>query len=71
MGIRSPEARVRSSVETRRGDEEGHAVLLGQDRDGVGADLVGDVAIGGDAVGAHDDAADAAGLHEVARPCCR
>ena len=53
------------------GDVEGDAVLLGEDGDAVGADLVGDVAVGGDAVGADDDGLDAALAHEVRRPCCR
>ncbi len=36
-----------------------------QDRHRVGADLVGDVAVGGGAVGAHDDAVDETRLHHV------
>ena len=48
------------------GDVEGDAVLLGEDGDAVGADLVGDVAVGGDAVGADDDGLDLALAHEAA-----
>ena len=47
------------------GDVEGDAVFFGEDGDAVGADLVGDVAVGGDAVGADDDGLDAALAHEV------
>ena len=47
------------------GDVEGDAVLAGEDGDGVGADLVGGVAVGGDAVRADDDGLDAALAHEV------
>ena len=41
-------------------------MLLGEDRDGVGADLVGGIAVGGDAVGADNHGGDAALAHEVA-----
>src|SRR5450756_2185049 len=49
----------------RRGDVERDAVLFGQHRDGVRADLVGRVAVGGDAVGADDHAVHGAALDEV------
>src|SRR5204863_12007 len=52
-------------------DEEWHAVLLGQHRHGVGADLVGDIAIARDAVRAHHYTADAPALHEMARHVVR
>ena len=45
---------------------EGDAVLFGQDRDRVGAYLIGGVAVGGDAVGSDDDGLDAALTHEGA-----
>ena len=51
----------------RSGDVERDAVLLGQHRDGVGADLVGDVAVGGDAVRAHDHRVNLALAHDGAR----
>jgi glutamate carboxypeptidase len=47
------------------GDVEGYAVLLGQDSDAVGADLVGHIAIGGHPVGADDDGLDLALAHEA------
>ncbi len=50
-----------------RRDVKRDAVLLGQHRHGVGADFVGDVAIGGDAVRAHHHRADLALLHDRAR----
>src|SRR6185369_11972004 len=43
---------------------EGDVVVLGQDGQAVGADLVGHVALGGDAVRAHDDHLDLARLHQ-------
>src|SRR6266702_3237976 len=46
------------------GDVVGNGVLLCEDGHAVGADLVGDVAVGGDAVGADDDGLDAALAHE-------
>jgi hypothetical protein len=46
------------------GNVEGDAVLFGEDGDAVGADLVGDVAVGGDAVSSDDDGLDAAPTHE-------
>ena len=45
---------------------EGDAMLFGEDRYGVGADLVGGVAVGGDAVGSYDDGLDLALAHEGA-----
>jgi hypothetical protein len=45
----------------RRGDVEGNAVLLRQDGERIGPDLVGGVAVGGDTVGADDDGRLAAG----------
>ncbi len=53
-------------VESGGGDVEGEAVLAGQHRHRVGADLVGGVAVGGDAVGADDDAVDLPLAHQVA-----
>src|SRR6185312_11627443 len=49
----------------RCGDVEGDVVLFGQHGNGVGADLVGHVAVGGDAVGADDDGGDAATVEEM------
>ena len=49
----------------RRGDEERHAVGPGRERLQVGADLVGDVAVGGDAVGAGDHHVDLARGEQV------
>jgi hypothetical protein len=51
------------------GDVERDAVGLGGEGHGVGADLVGDVAVGGDAVGADDHQVDlAAGfIHHAER----
>src|SRR3982074_2876241 len=46
------------------GDVEGDVVFFCEDGDAVGADLVGDVAVGGDAVCADDDGLDAALQHE-------
>ena len=65
MGISSP--RLERQIERRngRGDIEGHAIFLGQHRQAVGADFVGDVAIGGDAVRAHHHASDAAGVQKM------
>ena len=51
----------------RRGHVERQAVLLGQHRQRVGADLVGGVAVGGDAVGPHHDAVDLSPRDEVPR----
>ena len=48
-----------------RGDEEGDAVLLREDCDSVGADFVGDVAVGGDTVRSDDDGLDFALAHEA------
>ena len=48
------------------GDVEGDAVLMGEHGEGVGANLVGGVAVGGDAVGAGDDARDVALAHQHA-----
>ena len=48
----------------RRGDVERQSMRIGQERDGVGADLVGDIAVGGDAVGADDDHVDVAAAHQ-------
>src|SRR5688572_918747 len=45
---------------------ERHAVLLGQHRHAVGADLVGKVAVGDDAVGADQAQVDLAAVQEVA-----
>ncbi len=50
----------------RRGDVEGDAVVGAGQRLEVGADLVGDVAVGGDAVGADDHRIDPAAAHEQA-----
>ena len=47
------------------GDVKRDAVLLGQNSDRIGADLVGHVAVGGDAVCAHDHGLDAALTHEA------
>ncbi len=55
-----------------RGDVEGDPVVLGQHREGVGADLVGGVAVAGDAVGARDhDLRQSLTLDARCRPCCR
>ena len=45
----------------RRRDVERNAVLFGQHRDDVRADLVGGVAVGGNAIGADHDQVDIAG----------
>ena len=45
---------------------EGHVVVLRRQRLQIGADLVGDIAIGGDAVGAHDHHVHLARLHVMA-----
>lgn len=50
----------------RRSDVEGDAVFLGEDRYGIGANLVGSIPIGSDAVSAHDDRLNAALAHESA-----
>src|SRR4029077_1150039 len=55
----------------RRGDVEGDLVVVGQDGDGVGADLVGGVAVGRDAVGADHDAVDEALGHQGAGAAVR
>jgi hypothetical protein len=49
----------------RRSAVKRNAVLLGQDGHVVGADLVGEVAVGGDAVRAHDNGLDLAGAHQA------
>src|SRR5438105_14495770 len=49
-----------------RGDVKRNAVLLGEDGDGISADLVGDVAVGGDAIRPDDDCADLAETHHGA-----
>ncbi len=51
----------------RRGHHERHAVARGEHRERVGADLVGDRAVGGDPVGAHDHAVDPAAGQEGRR----
>ncbi len=48
----------------RRGDVERDLVLVREDGHGVGADLVGSVAVGGDAIGADDDEIDVPGAHQ-------
>ena len=65
---RNPAAvrRVQIDGGERRGDVERNAVLLGQHGDAVGADLVGDVAVGGDAIGADDDQIDLTEPHHRA-----
>jgi hypothetical protein len=49
----------------RRRDHEADTVVARQHRQGVGADLVADVAVGGDAIGADDDPADLAAGHQA------
>ena len=49
-----------------RGDVERDAVFFGEDGQGVGANLVGSVAVGGNAVGAGDDAGNLALPHQDA-----
>ncbi len=66
MGMRCAVGGVGVDGVEGSGDVEGDAVLFGEDGDGVGADLVGGVAVGGDAVCADDDGGDAALRHEVA-----
>src|SRR5262249_59419913 len=60
---------ARREVEVEGGDRGGDvtwdAVLFGEHRDGIGADLVRHVAVGGDAVGADHHAIDVAALHEM------
>ena len=64
-------------IESRNGRRhvKRNVVLLRQHRHAVGADLVGDVAIGGDPVRAHHDARDLAGMQKmpghVVRNQCR
>ena len=65
-GCRSPSGVVEIDRRERRRDVERDAVLLGQHRHAVGADLVGDVAVGGDAIGADDDEVDRALAHQRA-----
>src|SRR5579884_1261291 len=48
---------------SRGGNVERNPVCTGQDRQGVGADLVGDVAVRNDAVGADDHGVDLTSLH--------
>jgi hypothetical protein len=48
-----------------RRDVERDLVFLGEDRHGVGADLVGHVSVGRDAVGSDDDQIDLAPAHEL------
>ncbi len=64
IGMPSPVAVCRSRVDQGGGDVKGDAVLLCEDGDAVGADLVGDVTVGGDAVGSDDDGLNAALVHE-------
>ena len=61
-------ARVNVEVDGagRSGDVEGDVVFLGEDGEGVGANLVGGIAVSGNAVCAGDDAIDIAGLHHHA-----
>ena len=66
IGIGVAVGRVDVDGGERSGDVERDAVLLGEDGDRVGADLVGDVAVGGDAVGADDDGLDLALAHQRA-----
>ncbi len=58
----------RREIDGRQGRRrvERHAVRVGHHRHRVGADLVGEVAVGGDAIGADDDEIHVAALHERA-----
>src|SRR5256885_17262230 len=49
----------------RGGDIEREAVAPREHREAVGADLVGDVAVGGNAIGADDDYVHFAAAHQV------
>jgi hypothetical protein len=63
----APSGQSRSRWSTRRGDVERHAGCRARrQRLEVGADLVGDVAVGGDAVGADDDRVDVAARQQQA-----
>src|SRR5579871_951243 len=44
-----------------------NAMLAGQNCQAIGADLVGDIAVGGDAISAHEDGVDARLAHEMRR----
>ena len=66
IGIRLPSGVFEIDRRERRGDVERNAVLPGQHRHAVGADLVRHVAVGGDAVGADDDQVDLAEPHHRA-----
>ncbi len=57
-GNRIAGERGRIDGRPRRGDIKRNAVLLGENRDVVRADLVGEVAVGGDAVCSDDDGLD-------------
>ncbi len=61
-------AACEAQIEGRNGsgDIKRNAVFFGQHGDRIGADFVGDIAIGSDAVGAHHDATNSAGMQEVA-----
>ena len=56
MGMCVTGLRVEIDSGDGRCDVERNAVRFREDRDRVGADFVGDVAVGGDAVGADDHA---------------
>jgi len=60
-------------IESRNGrcDVKGNVVFFGQDRDLVGADFIGSVAVGGDAIRAGNDGADISGFSGNGPPCCR
>ena len=58
MGMASPVGVASVDGGPGSGAVERDAVLFGEDGDVVGADLVGDVAVGGDAVCADDDGLD-------------
>ena len=71
MGMLLPSGVAEIDRRDGRGDVERDAVLLRQHGDGVGADLVGDVAVGGDAIGADDHEIDLRRRASARPPCCR
>ena len=60
---------VRVDRRSRSGDVERNVVVAGEDRERVGADLVGDVAVGGDPIAARDHRVDPARGQRRRRGC--
>ena len=64
MGMADPSGVARSMVRGGDGAVEGDVIVVGRQRQHVGADLVGDIAVGSYAIGAHQHGLDIAALEQ-------